>query len=451
MTRILLLLPTTTYRSSDFIAAAQRMGMEVVVASEEANTMSRLHPNKFLTLNFRDLDSSKAAVREFHSRWPIEAVIPVDEDTAVAAAAIGEALSLRHNSVQSAWAARDKYQLAELLRKRSVQGPRTVLRSVREAPEMLARQATYPCVLKPRSLSASRGVIRVNKPSEYAAAWTKILAILQTVEARARGGPSCEYILEQEFVPGVEFALEGLLSGGKLQILAIFDKPDPLDGPFFEETIYVTPSRAPESDQQTVGRSVACAARAIGLREGPVHAEVRLNSRGAWLIEIAARSIGGLCSRVLRFGTGLTLEDLILRHAAGMEVDEVRRELTAAGVMMIPIPGRGVLEQVEGLEDARAVPGVEEVTITARPGNLLVPLPEGSSYLGFIFSRAQSPSEAEAVLRAAHGKLRFVIIPESRERKAEEQRLRTPGSALQSQSPRAGRAVPFPHHHRDHN
>lgn len=411
MPRILLLLPTTTYRATDFIAAAERLKVDIVAASEKPNTMLRHHPDRFLTLNFGSPDSCARAVRSFHSRYPIDAVIPVDDETAVAAAAIGAALSLKHNSVESAQAARDKYALAELLRKHSIQAPASALRSLDSNVEDVAERANYPCVLKPLFLSASRGVIRANNPVEYIAAWERIRAILQTSDVKARGGSAAEYILEQEYVPGVEFALEGLLSNGTLRVLAIFDKPDPLEGPFFEETIYVTPSRASRRDQRTVARCVTEAARAIGLREGPVHAEVRLNNRGAWLIEIAARSIGGLCSRTLKFGTGLTLEDLILWHALGMDIHDSRLARNAAGVMMIPIPRKGVLEEVVGLREAQAVPGIESVTITARPGNPLTPLPEGSSYLGFIFSRAQVPMEVEAALRAAHSRLSFVIAP----------------------------------------
>jgi biotin carboxylase len=436
MVRVLLLLPTTTYRASDFIAAALRMGLDVVVASERANTMSRLHPERFMTLSFGDLDACVAQVREFHAQWPIEAVIPVDDETAITAAAIGAALSLRHNSVESAQAAHDKNRLAELLKRRSVQAPQSTLHSVRDAPEVLAARAMYPCVLKPLFLSASRGVIRADNPREYVASWKRILAILNSRETRVRGGTLAEFVLEQEFVPGPEFALEGMLSRGKLQVLAIFDKPDPLDGPFFEETIYLTPSRASESDQDNIARAVASAATAIGLCEGPVHAEVRLNKRGAFLIEIAARSIGGLCSRVLRFGTGLRLEDLILHHAAGTDIAQINREDNAAGVMMIPVPAKGLLEKVAGLDAARLTPGVEEVTITARQGNLMVPPPEGSSYLGFIFSRAQFPSEVEASLRAAHAKLSFVIEPAvTRKSDSEASSLQIPDIGKEWQSP----------------
>jgi biotin carboxylase len=226
---------------------------------------------------------------------------------------------------------------------------------------------------------------------------------------KAQSGEAGRHILVQEFVPGREFALEGLLSEGKLHALALFDKPDPLDGPYFEETIYVTPSRLPEGDQTAIGDCVSMGARALGLREGPVHAEVRLNDRGPWLIELAARSIGGLCSRTLRFGTGLSLEEVILRHALGMPIEDLPRDKSAAGVMMIPIPRSGILKEIEGLDEARKVENIVEVAITARFGRPVVALPEGSSYLGFLFSRAGIPAEAEAALREAHRRLKIII------------------------------------------
>jgi len=249
-------------------------------------------------------------------------------------------------------------------------------------------------------------------PDWTPAAWRRIAAILRDPEVAGRGGAAAGRILVEEFIPGTEFALEGLLSRGELNVLALFDKPDPLDGPFFEETIYVTPSRHPAGVQSELAAAVAAAARAMGLAEGPVHAELRYNARGPWLLELAARSIGGLCSRALRFGTGLSLEELILRHALDLDQDR-EREARAAGVMMIPIPRGGILREVHGMASARLVAGIEEVTITARLDNRIVPLPEGASYLGFIFARGDTPDEVEAALRRAHAELGFVIEPES--------------------------------------
>jgi len=411
MPRILLLLPNTTYRSKDFLAAAGRLQVDIVAASETSNALMRHHPGNFLTLRFRDPEACVRAVRDFHRKHPIDAVIPVDDDTAVTAAALGEALSLKHNSIDSALAARDKHKLSELLQLGGVAAPHSRLFSTTENPADLAREMEFPCVLKPLFLSASRGVIRANTPAEFVAAWHRIRLILDDRAVKARGGAAARHILIQEFIPGPEFALEGLLSKGLLRTLALFDKPDPLDGPFFEETIYITPSRHIPSEQQAIAGCVAQGAQALGLREGPIHAEVRLSPRGPVLIELAARSIGGLCSRTLRFGTGLSLEDLILRHALDMPVEDTVRESQAAGVMMIPIPRKGILQEIRGLEEARAIPAIEQVTITATLGKPIIPLPEGSSYLGFVFSRAGTPELAESALRSAHRQLEIVIDP----------------------------------------
>jgi hypothetical protein len=241
-------------------------------------------------------------------------------------------------------------------------------------------------------------------PTEFVAAVQRIARIL------AGAGDTSRTLLAEEFVPGAEVALEGLLVGGALQTLALFDKPDPLDGPFFEETIYVTPSRLPAAVQAELATVTARAAAALGLREGPVHAELRVGPRGPRVIEVAARSIGGLCSRALRFGTGMTLEELILRHALGRKIESYERERRPAGVMMLPIPRAGRLRAVTGTEAARAVPGIEEIVITTHRGQELVPLPEGWQYLGFVFARAQTPEAVEQALRAAHARLHVEIV-----------------------------------------
>jgi biotin carboxylase len=309
-------------------------------------------------------------------------------------------------------AARDKALLRRLLDVAGVPNPRSRVFHTAEDPSETGRTVGYPCVLKPTFLAASRGVIRADDPESFLAAWRRISAILRAPDVAAKGGRSAEEILVEEFVPGPEVALEGLLTEGELEILAVFDKPDPLEGPFFEETIYVTPSRLDQGTLAAVRTVSLLACRALGLRHGPVHAELRIGPDGPSVIELAARSIGGLCSRTLRFGAGISLEELILRHALGLESGLPARDPRSAGVMMIPIPRGGRLQAVHGTDDARAVADVEDVVISAHPGQVLVPLPEGSRYLGFLFARAATPDRAEAALREAHAQLVFDIRPE---------------------------------------
>jgi biotin carboxylase len=307
-------------------------------------------------------------------------------------------------------AARNKFALRQALARAGVRCPGYRLLTLADDPAAAAAGVRYPCVLKPTILAASRGVIRADAPAEFVGAFRRIEAILRTDEV-AGLGEGADQVLVEDFVPGVEVALEGLLVGGRLHVLALFDKPDPLDGPFFEETLYVTPSRLPAPVQEAIAEEARAAMRALGLDEGPVHAELRVNPAGPWLIELAPRSIGGLCSRTLRFGTGLTLEAIILSHALGRDLGALERERRAAGVMMIPIPGAGVLGEVGGQAEAEAVAGIEAVTITAHRGQELVPLPEGSRYLGFIFARGDTPQAVEASLREAHSRLRVAIGP----------------------------------------
>ena len=390
--RLLLLIPTRTYRTEDFMEAAGRLDVDLVVASEQPNVMAGEFPDHLLTLPFDDPAAAARAIAEYARMRPIHAVVPVDDGTTLVGAAIAERLGLRCNSTGAVATARNKLRLRERLAAAGVPGPAFTAFGVTEDARAAAQRVRYPCVLKPLVLSASRGVIRANDAPGFATAFARVAALLADPEVRALG-EGTDQILVEDFVPGAEVALEGLLTEGALTVLALFDKPDPLDGPFFEETIYVTPS--------------------LDLTDGPIHAELRLPPAAAGpapvVIELAARSIGGLCSRTLRFGTGLTLEDIILRRALDLPIASLERERAAAGVMMIPIPRDGVLDKVRGVEAAGALPHVEDVTISAHPGETLVPLPEGHRYLGFIFARAATPAGAEQALRAAHAALAFDI------------------------------------------
>ncbi len=408
-TRVLLLLPTNTYRAHDFIEAAARLGVLTVVGSERRQALEDIAPATSLTLDLARPEEAAGQIARFAAEHPLKAVIPTDDQTAIVAAVAARRLGLPHNTEEAARAARRKDLLRERLHAAGVRTPRFRVIPVDGDPAAEARAERYPCVLKPTFLAASRGVLRADTPEEFLAAFLRIRALLGQPEVAERGGEAAGSVLVEEFVPGFEVALEGLLVRGDLKVLALFDKPDPLDGPYFEETIYVTPSRLPGAAQEEIAAAAAAATRALGLAEGPIHAELRVNERGPWVIEVAARSIGGLCSRTLRFGAGVSLEEIILMHALGRGVLGLERERQPAGVMMIPIPRAGVLREVRGMRQAKEVPGIEDLTISATIGRPLVPLPEGSAYLGFIFSRAATPAAVEEALREAHRRLSFVI------------------------------------------
>jgi biotin carboxylase len=348
-------------------------------------------------------------IAEAAREQPFDAIVGVDDDTTLIAALAAESLGLPHNRPDAVRATRDKFLMRRLLAAAGVRSPAFELAPLEGDLAAVAARLTYPCVLKPVSLSASRGVIRANNPAEFLAAADRIAAILRDPEAAAEAGAGAGSLLIEGFIPGVEVALEGMLLSGTLKVLALFDKPDPLDGPYFEETIYVTPSRLSEPDQARIAEETARAAAALGLREGPVHAELRLNEAGPWIIEIAARSIGGLCSSVLEFGGGLSLEELILHHAVGADISRYERAPRPSGVMMLPIPRRGVLRAVRGQDEALAVPGVIDLEISIPIGAEVVPLPEGNRYLGFLFARGETPAEVEESLRTAHARLIFDI------------------------------------------
>ena len=408
MPRLLLLLPSTTYRAEAFLDAARKLGVDVTLGLERtAILLDRPHYD-CLSLNFGELQRSAAAVVEYAQKQAIHAVLGVDDATAVMAAEIASALNLPHNSVESVSAARNKYRMRQLLRDHGVNVPRFTRFSIFDDPEALAGKIAFPCVVKPLLLSASCGVIRANDSLEFVAAFRRVTSLLRAL-GMDKVSEAGRQLLVESFVPGHEVALEGLLTAGSLRVLALFDKPDPLDGPFFEKTLYVTPSRLPASSQEKIASCAQRAASALGLQEGPIHGELRVNDDGVWVIELAARSIGGRCSGSLRFASDLSLEEIILRQAFRMNLPAIERAVGVAGVMMLPIPRAGMLREVRGRENALALAGIEEVTITAKIGDELVPLPEGTRYLGFMIARADTPADAEATLRAAHTRLEFII------------------------------------------
>jgi biotin carboxylase len=406
--RVLLLLPSTTYQAGAFLEGARRLGADVTVGTDHASVFAASQPDNILALAFRSIDDVTRRITEFAAHHPVAAVFGVDDETAVLAAAAAGALGLRHAEVEACKAARDKFRQRTLLARAGLPVPAFALHRFDEDLARTARPQSYPCVIKPLHESMSRGVMRADDPAGFAQATERLRRIV------ASNGEEQEFLVET-FVPGVELALEGCLEDGRLVVLALFDKPDPLDGPFFAETIYATPSTLSAADRQRVSACVESAARAIGLTRGPVHAEVRLNDAGAWLVELAARPIGGRCSAVLRFGPrgSVSLEELLLGAALqGWERGSAgawERERLAAAVYMIPAPRAGTLRGVTGVDEARRVAHVEDVAITAHVGQALEPLPEGNRYLGFIYARAERSETAAQAVRAAHAKLGFEL------------------------------------------
>lgn len=408
---VMLLMSPATYRSGAFHAAAQRIGLQVVTAVDMPDSLAERYGGR-LAIEFNEPDAATdrviAWVRE-HPDTQIRAILAVDDRGAEIAARASLELGLAHNDPESARAARDKWVMRQALDRGGVPVPRYEAVPADTDPATIADHQHYPVVVKPTLLSGSRGVIRANAPEEFVSAFLRTRRILERAGMPADAYP----ILIEQYVPGVEIALEGLLTDGSLETLALFDKPDPLEGPFFEETIYTTPSGLPADVQQAISDRTAASARAIGLRHGPIHAELRIDRSNGdiWMIELAGRSIGGMCASVLEFGAGMTLEELILRHAAGVDLPSTRSETTGAGVMMIPIPKGGILREVTGQQQALAVPGVTGVQITAPLNQPIVSLPEGESYLGFIFAEGERAQDAESALRQAHECLRFRIDP----------------------------------------
>src|SRR5712671_6814006 len=393
-----------------------KMKRVLVFVTDRCHQLDDPWGDRAIAVHFESAESAAYTVLEKtrHGGERVDGILALGDRPAVAAAYVARGLGMTYNHPAAVEACRSKLRMREVFRDAGLLVPWFRAVALQPAPEPALLEISYPCVLKPLSLSASTGVIRANNREEFVAAAARVRRVLESVEILASREANLEQMIVEGYIPGREVAVEGLLTDGEFRVLAVFDKEDPLEGPFFEETIYVTPSRLTEVQQQEVEKCAVAAVRALGLSHGPVHAEFRINGEGVWPLEVAPRPIGGLCARALRFVSSesdeaIGLEELLLRQAVEMPVGDWKREAAASGVMMIPVPSSGVLESVEGEELARAIPHIVGLEITARLHDYIAAWPEGASYLGFLFARAKTADEVEGALRAAHGKLRFLI------------------------------------------
>jgi hypothetical protein len=415
--RVLVFASKLGYQTRSFDEAARKLGVELIFVTDRCHQLDDPWGDRAIPVHFEAPDAAAYEVLEaVRAGGGVDGVLALGDRPVVAAAYVARGLGVPYNHPAAAEACRSKLRMREIFRDAGLRVPWFRSVSLQPAPEPALLGISYPCVLKPVSLSASQGVVRANTREEFLAATARIRRLLESPEILAKREANLDQMIVEGYIPGREVAVEGLLSDGVLRVLAIFDKPDPLEGPFFEETIYVTPSRLPEMQLREVERCAVEAARALGLTHGPVHAEFRINDAGVWPLEVAPRPIGGLCARALRFqnaegGEAIGLEELLLRHAADLPGADWPREASASGVMMIPVPQSGVLERVAGEAAALATPGIGELHITARLHDYIAAWPEGSSYLGFLFARAADADEVESALRAAHGKLKFTLTP----------------------------------------
>jgi biotin carboxylase len=412
--RVLILASKLGYQSRGFAEAAEKLGLEVLFGTDRCHQLEDPWGDSALALRFEEPREAAAEIARELGALGADAVIALGDRATVTAAHAAAALGIAGNEPSAVEICRNKLRQREALARAGVPVPEFFSFGVDESPGEVIGRVKFPCVVKPLLLAASQGVIRADDAAEFEAAVERIRGLLESPEIQVMREPGLGRLLVERYVQGAEVAVEGVIADGALRVLAIFDKPDPLEGPYFEETIYVTPSRLSESVQRAIQECAARMVKALGLVTGPVHAEFRVNGEGVWVLEAAPRPIGGLCSRALRFGEGeaqISLEELLVRHALRLGGADVEREGAASGVMMIPVPRSGIFEGVGGVEEAEKTRGVDEIRITARLRDYVAAWPEGSSYLGFIFARGKSADDAERALKEAHGKLEFRFSP----------------------------------------
>ena len=406
---VILIIPSASYRTSAFINAIEKLDLKVLVISDKSQVFSGKHPDNLLIMNFHHWKDRIDEITEWSERNGLKAVVGVDEESIVLAANLSKCLKVEHNPVESVLLTKDKYLMRIELKKAGVNSPWFNCFSIHDSLIKNINKISFPCVIKPTFLSASRGVIRVNTIKELANGIKTIKELLSLKEIRERGGEKSDWILVEEYIPGKEIAIEGIVSEGKLKVLAVFDKPEPLEGPTFEETIIVTPTSLSEKNQFSLFETAQNAVKALGIVKGPVHVEVRINSSGNYILECASRSIGGLCSKVLEFQGGMSLEELILRSYLGRNVEKSKLTGSARGVMMMPTEKMGILKEMRGVDDALNVKGVTDLKIIIKPGEKLEPLPKGDRYIGFIFAEDKDQELVIKALKDAWSRIAVVL------------------------------------------
>jgi len=404
--QVVLVVPPRTYRAEAYIRAARKLGLEPVCALDPLFGLPE-EAACYLPVSFEYPECSAGAIVQYAWRQPVRAVLSVDDGGALIASLASRGLGQPHNPPEAIEATHDKFAMRVLSARAGVPVPNFSLHRACENPVWIANRTRYPVVLKPLHLTGSRGVIRADDPREFVSAFCRVARLLQ----QPGTGPDPKSVLVESYIPGAEVSLDGVLDEGRLRVLALYDKPDPLEGPFFEETMFVTPSRFPEDVQKRIFECAQAALDAVGLKVGPVHVEMRVNEDGPRLLELASRTMGGYCTRALPFEGSRTVEELVLSQAANLGADGFVPAPGAHGVMMIPIPGEGIYRGVEGTEEAESVAGVTGVMMSVTPGTEIKPLPEGDKYVGFIFASGDAPEAVEAALREAHGRLRFELDP----------------------------------------
>jgi len=398
--------------TGDALRAAKGLGLHVVMATDTELKWQRNYVDEQIAINPYDGRYALKEIMDYSVRYPINGVVTFDERAVPTAAAIAQALGLPGNTYEAAYAARNKFVMRTRFYESGLLCPRFGIAKTPDVAEQLARESIgFPLILKPVFGFASQGVVRINEPEELWEFFPVIKRIVKSYEAFIHDDRYGDYLLLEEYLSGREVAVDAVLAEGKANWIGIFDKPNPLEGPTFEETIYVTPSNESDQIQSEIFKEVERGARSLGLRTGPLHAEVRITRDGIAIIEIGARPIGGMCARAHNYCLGLDYSEIVLRNALGDPVEVRYNSHIPAGVMMVPVPGAGRLVGVEGVEEARRVHGVRDVFIMARPGDVIRTFPEQGCYLGFILATGSSTREVEQSLNQSHSLLQFELEP----------------------------------------
>lgn len=392
------------------LAAAKARHFKTLVAATSRPCVDDDLVDRFLRIPDRSSKEVAAYVERQCEGLLVSGVLASDDWDVVAAAMIADKLGLRFVGVETALAATNKFLMRQRLRNGGAVVPDFQCFAIGDNAGEIAKSLRFPVVIKPTYGQGSLGVIRADTVDEFEKAFQYTSRIIVDLDMRPSAVRDRSGILVEQYIPGEEYTVELLMHEGKPYSLAVFEKPDPLEGPYFEEGIYVTPIRRDEKIRSLLVEAAIRGSRALGIETGPCHCELRLSGELPYILEIAARPIGGFCSQVFADLMGFDLHDLVLQNAVGLPVmPPPIADGVALGVMMLPVPGRGNLARVSGVDRALDIDGIMSVKIHVEAGSRILPYPEQSCYIGTVLATGSSADEVVARLKSAAKAVSFEL------------------------------------------
>ncbi len=370
MKKLLLVIPENSYKSNDFVVAAEKLGIDFLIITDSEQVSSKFSDT--VIINKFDAELNKNNLKKLKD---VTHVLPVDHSALKFSGYLVDLLEVKGNKLESINLSMNKYESRKIFNSLlDIKVNNEIIKNIDDVNTFINKNGTS--VLKPIYGTASKSVLKINNVEKNK----------EQIEKLMQDCFDQDLVIE-EYIDGKEYALEGTIINSELKKIVIFDKPVEYKHPYFEESIYITPSELSSEAEKRVVSIVDKACKKIGLEDGPVHVEFKINENQIFIIEINPRMIGGLCSRCLSFGLfKVSLEEIILHAFMNNELKNIELLNNYVGVLMIPTPKSGKFISINK-EELENIPNISNVEITVPEGSDLLEPPYGDKYLGFAFSQ----------------------------------------------------------------